>query len=82
MDDLLKEITQGQPIWQKGFTPTLADSEVMTMEIVAEYQGIDVDQSIWRYFRRDSLALFPGLGSRATFVRQAVNFWQYKERLQ
>jgi len=41
VDDLLKEITQGQPIREKGFAPALADSEVLTMEIVAEYQGID-----------------------------------------
>jgi len=82
VDDLLKEVTQGQPIRQKGFAPALSDSEVITMEIVAEYQGIDADQAIWRYFRRHWLAWFPRLGSRSTFVRQAAHLWQYKERLQ
>lgn len=82
VDDLLKEITQGQSIREKGFAPALADSEVITMEIVAEYQGIDADQAIWKYFRRHWLALFPGLNSRCAFVRQATNLWQYKERLQ
>ncbi|PZV08052.1 MAG: hypothetical protein DCF22_20890 [Leptolyngbya sp.] len=67
VDDLLEEITQGKPIRQKGFAPALADSEVITMEIVAEYQGIDTDQAIWRYFRRHWLAWFPGLGSRCAF---------------
>jgi hypothetical protein len=82
VDDLLKEITQGQPIREKGFAPALADSEVITMEIVAEYQGIDADQAIWQYFRRHWLGLFPKLSSRSAFVRQAANLWQYKERLQ
>jgi hypothetical protein len=82
VDDLLQEMTQGQAIRQKGFAPALADSEVITMEVVAESQGIDADQAIWNYFRRHWLVLFPGLGSRSTFVRQAANLWQYKERLQ
>jgi len=30
----------------KGFEPALSDSEVLTMEIVGEYQGIDTDTGI------------------------------------
>ncbi len=82
VDDGLAEVTQGQPIRAKGFAPALSDSEVLTMEIVAEYQGIDADQAIWQYFRRHWLEWFPGLRSRCAFVRQAANLWQYKERLQ
>lgn len=82
VDDLLEEMTRGQSIRAKGFAPALSDSEVMTMEIVGEYQGIDADQAIWRYFRHHWLSWFPGLGSRSTFVRQAANLWQYKQRLQ
>ena len=52
VDDLLKEITQGEAIREKGFAPGLADSEVLTVEIVADYQGINADQAIWQYFRR------------------------------
>lgn len=40
VDDLLEEITQGHPIRAKGFAPALCDSEVMTMEIVAEGTGL------------------------------------------
>ena len=69
VDDLLKGITQGQPIREKGFAPALADSEVMPMEIVAEYQGIDADQAIWKYFRRHWLSLFPKLSRRSAVVR-------------
>lgn len=82
VDDLLEEVTQDKAIRQKGFAPASADSEVITMEIVAEYQGIDADQAIWRYFRRHWLSWFPGLGSRSAFVRQAANLWQYKGILQ
>ncbi len=37
IDELLKEITTTQRVRGKGFAPDLSDSEVMTMEIVAEY---------------------------------------------
>jgi hypothetical protein len=40
-----------QKVRTKGFEPALSDSEVMTMEIVAEYQGIETDVGIWQYFR-------------------------------
>jgi len=40
VDDWLKAMTTNRPIRSKGFAPALSDSEVMTMEIVAEYQGI------------------------------------------
>lgn len=82
VDDWLKVVTRGHPVRSKGFAPALSDSEVMTMEIVAEYQGIDADSSIWQYFRRHWWAWFPGLGSRSAFVRQAANLWQYKAMLQ
>jgi hypothetical protein len=78
VEDLLKEITKEEPIGRKGFKPALADSEVLTMEIVAEYQRIDAEQAMWKYFRRHWLMLFPRLCSRSNFVRQAANLWQYK----
>ena len=60
VDDALAAVTQGQPLRAKGFAPALSDSEVLTMEIVAEYQGIDADQAIWQYFRRHGCPNFPG----------------------
>ena len=82
VDDLLNEISQNQPMRTRGFAPALSDSEVISMEIVAEFLGIDADQSIWRYFHRHWLNLFPRLTSRSSFVRQAANLWQYKGILQ
>lgn len=82
VEDALAEVMQGQPIRAKGFAPGLSDSEVLTMEIVAEYQGIDAEQAIWQYFRRHWSEWFPRLRSRCAFVRQAANLWQYKALLQ
>lgn len=82
VDELLKEITQTHRVRAKGFAPALSDSEVLTMEIVAEYQGIDTDVGIWKYFRNHWSSWFPSLKSRTTFARQAANLWQYKAMLQ
>lgn len=82
VDDGFKTLSTEHPLRKKGFAPGLSDSEVITMEIVAEYQGIDADKGIWQYFRRHWFPWFPGLKSRSAFVRQAANLWQYKAMLQ
>ena len=63
IDELLKEITSEHRVRAKGFAPALSDSEVLTMEIVAEYRGIDTDIGIWQYFRDHWQAWFPALKS-------------------
>ena len=78
----VKEVTNGKPMRSRGFQASLSDSEVITMEIVAEFQGIDTDKGIWQYFRRHWFSMFPQMKSRSTFVRQAANLWQYKQELQ
>ena len=82
VDDLWQEITQGQKIRLRGFAPSLSDSEIITMEIVGEFKGIDTDKGIWNYFRGHWLSLFPQIKSRSTFVRQAANLWCYKQKIQ
>ena len=82
IEDWLNEIIQGKRIRAAGFKPKLSDSEVITMEIVGEFRGLDQDKAIWQYFRDHWLCLFPHLGSRSTFVRQAANLWSYKQLLQ
>jgi hypothetical protein len=42
---------------------------VMTMEIVAEYRGIETDVGVWQYFRDHWQEWFPALKSRTTFVQ-------------
>lgn len=82
VDDVLRTWTNNYPIRSRGFAPRLSDAEVLTMEIVGEYQGIETDKGIWRYFHEHWFSLFPQLPSRTSFVRQAANLWQYKQRLQ
>jgi hypothetical protein len=86
VDDLLSEV-QADPGWRRvrrrGPTPVLADSEVLTMEVVGEFLGLDQDVAIYHYFRRHHPDWFPALRRvhRTTFARQAANLWLVKERL-
>jgi hypothetical protein len=52
VDDWLKRVTQDCPIQWRGFAPQRCESEVMKMEIVGEYLGMDTDKAIWQYFCR------------------------------
>lgn len=82
VEDLWCQVTKGQKIRRGGFSPSLSDTEVITMEIVGEFLGIETDKGIWSYFKGHWHHLFPQLKSRTTFVRQASNLWCYKQHLQ
>ena len=75
IDDALKEVPAGRFGRQRGPAPILADSEVLTLEIVGEFLGYDQDVAIYRYFRRHYRHFFPALRRvhRTTFVRQAAS---------
>ena len=83
IDDTLKSLFAGKRLRQRGFEPTLSDSEVLTVEVVGEYLGLSQDKALFSYFRQHYAHFFPGLGRvhRTTFVRQAANLWQVKERV-
>ena len=83
VDDALKALPAGRLGRQRGPAPTLADSEVLTLEVVGEFLGLDQDTAIYRYFRRHYGHFFPALQRvhRTTFVRQAANLWATKEWL-
>jgi hypothetical protein len=49
VDDRLKE---QRLLRQHGPIPKVSDSEVLTMEVVGEFLGLDTDWAIYRYFRR------------------------------
>lgn len=68
---------------QRGPKPELADSEVLTIEIIGEFLGIDSEKDLFAYFRRHYGEWFPALREvhRTTFTRQAANLWVAKERL-
>src|ERR671910_3049477 len=79
IDDRLK----GRRIRQRGPAPKLSDAEVLTIEIVGEFLGIDTDKAIYLFFRRHYGEWFPALSEvhRTTFARQAANLWKLKEEL-
>jgi hypothetical protein len=86
VEDLLVA-SQADPGWRRvrrrGPAPTLTDGEVLTMEVVGEFLGLDRDVAIYDHFRREHPEWFPGLRRvhRTTFARQAANLWAVKERL-
>lgn len=61
--------------------PQMADSEVLTMEIVGEVLGFDTDKEIFRFFKRFYRHYFPKLSCRVTFVRQSAKLWAVKQWL-
>jgi hypothetical protein len=83
LDEAIPRVTSGQRLRERGPAPTLADSEVLTMEVVGEYLGLVQDSAVFAYFRQHYAHFFPALARlhRTTFVRQAANLWQLKERL-
>jgi len=68
---------------ERGPAPTLCDSEVLTIEVVGEFLGLDEDTELFAYFRRHYVHFFPNLMrvDRTTFSRQAANLWKVKELL-
>src|SRR5258707_413631 len=81
VDEAVPRATNGQR--QRGPRPRLADSEVVTMEVVGEYLGLEQDSGLFAFFRRHYAHYFPALRAlhRTRFVRQAANLWRLKERL-
>jgi hypothetical protein len=74
---------QGQePPRRRGPAPELSDSEVLTIEIVGEFLGIDAEKGLYTYFRRHYGEWFPALKRvhRTTFTRQMANLWAMKRK--
>jgi len=80
IDDRIKDLGR---LRGRGPTPTLCDSEVLTIEVVGEFLGLDEDTQLFAYFRRHYAHFFPNLlrVHRTTFTRQAANLWKAKEHL-
>lgn len=83
VDDALTAELAGRRLRQRGPRPALADSEVLTVELVGEFLGLDQERQMFDYFGRHYAHFFPALARvhRTTFARQAANLWRVKERL-
>ena len=82
VDDTLKNLIEGQSLRKRGFQPGLSDSEMITMEVVAEFLGIDTDKGAWEYFVSHWKTWFPMVGSRANFAKHGANLWQVTQQIQ
>src|SRR5215217_4849467 len=67
IDDRLKDLGR---LRERGPAPTLCDSEVLTIEVVGEFLGLDEDTELFAYFRRHYAHYFPNLRQvhRTTFT--------------
>jgi hypothetical protein len=75
VDEALPHVTRGRRLRQRGPQPVLADSEVLTIEVVGEYLGLEHDSALFVSFRQRDVLVFPALRTlhRTTFGRQAAN---------
>mgnify|MGYP002084285382 FL=1 len=81
VDGELKNLLSEERLRNRGFEPALSDSEMITMEIVAEFLGIDTDKGAWKYFCNHWRDWFPKLGSRANFAKHGANLWHLKQQM-
>jgi hypothetical protein len=83
VDDLYRKLVR-TPLRSRGpRRTTLSDSEVITVELVGEFLGLDHDKGLFAHFRRYHAAEFPGLlrVCRTTFARQAANLFTLKRAM-
>lgn len=80
VDDLMEELLEGRKLRSRGPHPIFDDREVITMELVGDFLGLDTDKGIFEFFARHYSEWFPPLCRvhRTTFVRQAANLWSVK----
>jgi Transposase DDE domain len=80
---LIDNRIEDRHIRARGPLPKLSDAEVLTIEVVGEFLGMDTDGAIFHYFREHYGERFPALREvhRTTFVRQSANLWKVKECL-
>lgn len=62
VDDALGAELAGRRLRRRGPQPVLYDAEVLTMEVVGEFLGLDQEKAIFSYFRRHYPHFFPALG--------------------
>jgi Transposase DDE domain len=81
VDDLFEGVLDGRRLRSRGPKPLLDDREVITIEVVGEFLGMDTEKGIFLYFRRHYAEWFPMLARvhRTTFTRQAANLWKLKK---
>ncbi|MEB4799396.1 IS982 family transposase [Acinetobacter soli] len=70
-----------QPLRRRGFPPSLTDAEIINMQIVGEFLGIDSDKALWIFFKNNWLDWFPKLGSYPNFCKHCTNLWRVNQKI-
>lgn len=70
-----------KPLRTRGFPPALTDIEIITIQIVGEFLGLDSDKCIWQYFKHNYSDWFPQLGSYPNFCKHCANLWQVNQKI-
>jgi hypothetical protein len=80
---LIEDNLAGQRLRKRGPQPTLRDSEVLTIEVIDEFLGIETERNIFTHFCRYCSDWFPGFRQfpRTTFTRPTANLWKIKQEL-
>lgn len=70
IDDMLPRVVPSR-LRRRRPRPVLCDSEMLTLEVVGKYLGLDRDAELFAYFRHHYAHLFPALCRihRTTFAR-------------
>lgn len=82
VEEIYVELVGFSRLRQRGPDPGLSDVEVITMEIIGEYQGARSDSALWRYFDEHWRSWFPKLGSRQNFAKHCAKLWAVKSQIQ
>ena len=65
VEDLMRQTLTGRRLRQRGPQPLLDDREVITMEVVGEFLGMDTDKAIFLFFGRHYEECLPRPGEGA-----------------
>ena len=82
VDELVRHLAPGR-VRRRGSAPAPTDAEVVTVELVGEFLGLDHDRGIAGHFRRYHAGELPALARvhRTTFARPAANRYAVKKQL-
>jgi hypothetical protein len=75
IDDLYQQTCARSLAHKRGARGKLADSEVLTLAALAQWQGHRCERCFLRYARAHWLAYFPALTSQSAFNRRVRTLW-------
>jgi hypothetical protein len=76
IDDLYRQWAPREVTQRPGPAPSLSDAEVITIAVVGELFGLDVEARWYALVQHQFKALFPGVNQRSRFNRRRRDLWQ------